>query len=57
MFGDNLIDPFARVTWHEDEIKNISGNKLDYIGVKATSAVDFRGDNMTNFRKFRKELY
>ena len=54
MFGDNLIDPFARVTWHEDEIKNISGNKLDYIGVKATSAVDFRGDNMTNFESLEK---
>jgi len=54
MFGDSLIDPFARVTWHEKEIKSISGNKMDYVGVKATSAVDFRGDNMTNFESLEK---
>ncbi len=54
MFGDNLIDPFARVTWHEKEIKSISGNKLDYVGIKAATAVDFRGDNMTNFESLEK---
>ncbi len=54
MLGDNLIDPFARVTWHEKEIKSISGNKLDYVGVKAATAVDFRGDNMTNFESLEK---
>ena len=54
MFGDNLVDPFARITWHEKEIKNISGSKMDYVGVKATSAIDFRGDNMTNFESLEK---
>ena len=54
MFGDNLVDPFARITWHEKEINNISGNKMDYIGIKATSAIDFRGDNITNFESLEK---
>ena len=54
MFGDNLIDPFARVTWHEKEIKSMSGNKMDYVGIKAATAVDFRGDNMTNFESLEK---
>ena len=54
MFGDNLIDPFARITWHEKEIKSISGNKMDYVGIKAATAVDFRGDNMTNFESLEK---
>ena len=54
MVGDTMMDPFARVTWHEREIKNISGTKLDYIGVKAAAAVDFRGDNMTNFESLEK---
>ncbi len=51
---NNYLDTFARVTWHEKEIKNLSGNKLDYIGVKAATAVDFRGDNMTNFESLEK---
>ena len=50
----NYLDPFARVTWHEKEINNISGNKLDYVGIKGVSAVDFRGDNMTNFESLEK---
>ena len=54
MVGDNLVDPFARVTWHEKEIKNISGTKIDYVGIKAASAIDFRGDNMTNFESLEK---
>ena len=54
MLGDNLIDPFARVTWHEKEIRNISGTKMDYVGVKATSAIDFRGTNMKNFESLEK---
>ena len=40
----NYLDTFARVTWHEKEIKNVSGTKIDYVGVKAATAVDFRGD-------------
>ena len=51
---NNYLDPFARVTWHEREIKSISGTKIDYVGVKAITAVDFRGDNMTNFESLEK---
>ena len=51
---NNYLDPFARVTWHEKEIKSISGSKVDYLGLKAASAVDFRGDNMTNFESLEK---
>ena len=55
MIVDNrYLDAFARVTWHEKEIKSISGNKLDYVGIKAASAVDFRGDNMLNFESLEK---
>ena len=48
------LDPFAKITWHEKEIKNISGSQIDYVGVKTASAVDFRGDNMTNFDSLEK---
>ena len=54
VIDNNYLDPFARVTWHEREIKSISGTKIDYIGVKAASAVDFRSDNMTNFESLEK---
>ena len=55
MFVDNnYLDPFARVTWHEKEINDISGNKIDYVGVKAAEAIDFRGDNITNFESLEK---
>ena len=51
---NNYLDPFARVTWHEKEIRSISGTKIDYVGVKAASAVDFRSDNMSNFDSLEK---
>ena len=54
IIDNNYLDPFARITWHEKEIKNISGNKIDYLGVKAAGAIDFRGDNMTNFESLEK---
>ena len=54
MVGDNLVDPFARITWHEREIKSISGTKVVYVGLKAATAIDFRGDNMTNFESLEK---
>ena len=55
MIADNqYLDAFAKVTWHEKEIKSLSGNKLDYVGVKAATAVDFRGDNMINFESLEK---
>ena len=55
VIDNNYLDAFARVTWHEREIKSISGNKLDYVGIKsAATAVDFRGDNMVNFESLEK---
>lgn len=54
MIGDTFIDPFAAVTWREKEIQSISGSKMDYIGVKAATAIDFRGDNVTNFDSLEK---
>ena len=51
---NNYLDPFAKVTWHEKEIKSISGTKLDYVGIKAAEVVDFRGDNMVNFESLEK---
>tara|TARA_A100001015_G_C14731171_1_gene609932 strand:+ start:81 stop:803 length:723 start_codon:yes stop_codon:yes gene_type:complete len=55
MVVDNqYLDAFAKITWHEKEIESISGSKLDYVGVKAATAVDFRGDNMLNFESLEK---
>jgi len=54
IIDNNYLDPFARVTWHEKEINDLSGSKLDYISVQAASAVDFRGDNMLNFESLEK---
>ena len=54
IIDNNYLDPFARITWHEKEIKDISGNKIDYVGIKAATAVDFRGNNMTNFESLEK---
>tara|TARA_Y100001970_G_C14001440_1_gene733612 strand:- start:86 stop:829 length:744 start_codon:yes stop_codon:yes gene_type:complete len=51
---NNYLDPFAKVTWHEKEIKSISGTKIDYVGVKAADAIDFRSDNITNFDNLEK---
>ena len=54
IIDNNYLDPFARITWHEKEIKDISGNKIDFVGIKAATAVDFRGNNMTNFESLEK---
>ena len=54
VIDNNYLDAFARVTWHEKEIKNVAGNKIDYVGVRAATAIDFRGDNMTNFESLEK---
>ena len=54
IIDNNYLDPFAKITWHEKEIKNVSGTQLDYVGVKAATVVDFRGDNMTNFDSLEK---
>ena len=54
VIDNNYLDPFAKVTWHEKEIKNISGTKIDYLGVKSADAVNFRSDNLTNFESLKK---
>tara|TARA_B100001564_G_scaffold331662_1_gene317871 strand:- start:410 stop:1153 length:744 start_codon:yes stop_codon:yes gene_type:complete len=54
VIDNNYLDPFARVTWHEKEIKSISGSKIDYVGTQAASAIDFRGNNMNNFESLEK---
>ncbi len=54
MIADTFIDPFAHITWREKELKGISGNQIDYVAVKGTTAVDFRADNETNFESLEK---
>ena len=49
MIADSFVDPFAHVTWREKELFGVSGQKLDYLTVKGTTAVDFRADNEVNF--------
>ena len=41
VIDNNYLDAFARVTWHEKEIKSISGNKLDYVGIKSSRSCRF----------------
>ena len=48
MIADSFVDPFAHITWREKELLGISGNQVDYIGVRSVTAVDFRADNDTN---------
>jgi phospholipid-binding lipoprotein MlaA len=54
MVADSFVDPFSHVTWRENELFGVSGQKLDYIAVKGTTAVDFRADNVTNFDSVEK---
>jgi phospholipid-binding lipoprotein MlaA len=54
IIADSFIDPFSIVTWREKELFGISGSQLDYFSVKGATAVDFRGDNMTNFDSLEK---
>ena len=49
MIADSFVDPFAHITWREKELFGASGNQMDYIAIKGTTAVDFRADNETNF--------
>ena len=51
---DSYMDPFAHVTLREKEIFSTSGNSFDYYSVKATTAIDFRADNDTNFESLEK---
>ena len=54
MIVDSFVDPFAHVTWREKELFGVSGNQIDYVAVKGTTAVDFRADNETNFDSLEK---
>ena len=54
LIADTFVDPFAHVTIREKELLSSSGNALDYYSVKATSAIDFRADNDTNFQSLEK---
>ena len=54
IIADTFVDPFAHITWREKELFGTSGNQLDYLTVKGTTAVDFRADNETNFDSLEK---
>ena len=54
MIADSFIDPFAHITWRERKLFGVSGNQIDYVAVKGTTAVDFRADNETNFNSLEK---
>ena len=54
LIADSFIDPFAHVTIRENRIFGVSGNDVDYLSVKATSAIDFRADNDLNFESLEK---
>ena len=54
IIADTFVDPFAHVTWREKELFGTSGNQLDYLTVKGTTAVDFRADNETNFNSLEE---
>ena len=54
MIADSFIDPFAHITWRERSLFGVSGNQIDYVAVKGTTAVDFRADNETNFNSLEK---
>ena len=49
LIADSFIDPFAHITWRENELLGVSGQRLDYLAVKGTTAIDFRADNEVNF--------
>jgi len=54
LVADTFVDPFAHITWRENEILGVSGSQLDYLSVKGTSTIDFRADNITNFTSLEK---
>jgi len=54
LIADSFVDPFAHITWRENELFGISGNQLDYLSVKGTEAIDFRADNDSNFESLEK---
>ena len=54
MIADSFVDPFAHITWRENELFGVSGQKFDYVTVKGTTAIDFRADNEVNFDSLEK---
>ena len=54
LVADSFVDPFAHITWRENELLGISGSKVDYLSFKGTDAVDFRADNVVNFESLEK---
>ena len=54
MIADSFVDPFAHITWRENELFGVSGNQFDYLGTKGATALDFRADNDTNFESLEK---
>ena len=54
IIADSFVDPFAHVTIRENELLNTSGNTLDYLAIKGTTAIDFRADNDVNFESIEK---
>ncbi len=54
IIADTFVDPFAHVTWRENELFGASGSQLDYISVKGATAIDFRADNDVNFDSLEK---
>ena len=52
--ADTFVDPFAHITWRENELFGVSGSQIDYLSVKGTTTIDFRADNMTNFTSLEK---
>ena len=54
LIADSFVDPFAHITWRENELFGVSGQQLDYFTVKGTTAIDFRADNDVNFESLEK---
>jgi len=54
MIADSFVDPFAHITWRENELFGISGNRLDFLGTKGATAIDFRADNDSNFESLEE---
>jgi len=54
LLADSFVDPFAHITIREHELFGTSGNTIDYIAIKGTTAIDFRADNDKNFESLEK---
>ena len=54
MIADSFVDPFAHITIREHELLGTSGNTLDYLTIRGTTAIDFRADNDDNFESLEK---